>query len=665
MCVEPGNDVLSLVASLKICAISKDLLAGNRIYVDSVRKGLLSKNTSLGNTFISMYSKCGAFDKAQEVFDELPNRTVVSWNALITGYAHCGEGIKALKCFKQMQLMGFLPDEVTFVCILKACGSLQALAKGQEIHVQILRERLFEKHVAVANGLLDMYMKCGSLKKAQEVFNELPVHDTVTWNTLIAGYAHSGHGEEALHHLELMQLAGYTPNAVTFICALNACGSIGALEIGEGIHAQVLQKHLLEDHMAVANALVDMYAKCSALEKAQVVFDELQVRDIVCWNALIAGYSQHEQGEIALNCFEQMQHESQFPNAITLACALNACGTIGALGKGRQLHAHIVKERFLEKDHVIGNALVDMYAKCGDIGKAEEVFDELSVHEIVSWTALIGGYVELGLAEKAFHCFERMQSGGIFPNAVTFACILKACGAIGMAFKGREIHNQIVKEHALEQNVMVGTALIYMYTACGMLLEAQRVFDKLPIQDAVLWDVLMEGYAQHGEENIVLRLFDKMMEQNMEPNLFTFTTVLNTCSRKGLVDEAQKYFRLIGKGYGLNPGLEHHTCMVDIFGQIGCLDRAIQLIKEMPFAADLRILLTLLCACQKWGDLKIGRWAFEQAKCLNENDAAAYVIMSSIYSEAGRHGDASEIEDMRVRNRAWKSDHYFLSIKDN
>lgn len=661
-----GDDAsltLSHVASLKACAKSKDLLTGSRIHNVVVQRGLLGKSVSLGNTLISMYAKCGALDKAQEVFDELPIRNLVSWNALITGYAQNRNGEDAFTCFQQMQLGGFSPDEVTFVCMLKACGSIQALERGQEIHAQIVREKLLQKSIVVANGLVDMYVKCGLLEKAQEVFDELLVRDTVTWNTLIAGYAYHGHGEEALHYFDLMQLRGFTPNAITFICALKACGNIGALDTAQEIHAQVLKERLLEKHIMIANTLVDMYAKCGALERAQAVFDELRVRDIVSWNALLVGYSQHGHGEKAVNCFEQMQHGGQYPNAFTLACILKACGSIGALGKGQEVHAHIVRERLLDTDFVIGNALVDMYAKCGSLEKAQEVFDELPYQDIVSWTALIGGYVQHYHGEKAFSCFEKMQLGGVSPNAVTFACILKACSSIGVPDKGQEIHTQIVREHVLERDVMVGTALVDMYATCGMLAEAQELFDKLPMRDAVLWGVLIAGYAQLGEDKVVLNLFDKMIEERIEPNLFTFTIVLNTCCRKGLVHKAQEYFGPIRKSYGIIPTLEHHTCMVDLLGQVGDLDKAVEVIKEMPCASDLRLWLTLLSACRKWGNWKIGRWVFEQAACVEEKDAATYICMSNIYKEAGREEVAGKVEHIRVSKQAWNSMHFVLGIK--
>eukprot|EP00250_Pteridium_aquilinum_P009322 c18595_g3_i1 orf=2-544(+) len=180
-----------------------------------------------------MYAKCGSLTEAQDVFDELPYRNVVSWTSLITGYVEHGHTEEALDCFERMQREGFSPDRVTFLSVLRACGSLGTVDKSQQIHAQILKCGLLERDVVVGTALVDTYGKCSLLAKAKEVFDMLRVHDVVSWNALITGYAYHGYGEEALDCFKQMQRQGVSPNRVTFASALKACGTLGASDKGQ------------------------------------------------------------------------------------------------------------------------------------------------------------------------------------------------------------------------------------------------------------------------------------------------------------------------------------------------------------------------------------------------------------------------------------------------
>ncbi|KAI5067685.1 hypothetical protein GOP47_0018213 [Adiantum capillus-veneris] len=724
---------ISFVASLKACAKRKDLQRGIDIHGQIDKTELLQTNTFVSSSLVNMYAKCGSMAKAQEVFDMLQHHNIILWNALITGYAQNGDGRKALNCFERMQIEGLVPNAVTFSCILKACGSLKDMEKGQQIHTQMLRECLLEKDIVVANALIDMYVRCGTVQKAEEVFNQLPIRDVISWTTLISGYVQHNHGKEALDCYEQMQLGGLHPDGVTYTCILKACGSIGAYGKGEEIHARLKRECLLDRDIVIANALVDMYVKCGALDKAQEAFDELRNPNVVSWNELIAGYTQYGHGEEALNCFARMQSKGFSPDAVTFATALKACGLVGALEEGQKIHLEIAKKCLLEKDIVVAGALVDMYAKCGNLNKAQEVFDELSMKDIVTWTSLIAGYAENGFSEEALKCFDQMQAEGLNPNAFTYACVLKACGNKRALDRGEDMHAQIserydflekdtivgtalvdmyckcgafgkaqeifenllsldvaswnaliagyaeqgmgnealnyfqqmqkkgfnpdtttfmcllkacgcmgavcmgLKAHAMlvklglvDEVPVIGTSLVAMYANCGLLLEAEKVFREFALHDVVSWSALMEGYAQLGKGENVLNLLKEMTQEGVLPSSVTLTIVLNACNHMGLLEEGQHYFEFLSKGYGFLPSLEHHSCMVNLFGRAGHLDIAVTLIEKMPLLADLAMWHTVLSACKNSVNKDIGELAFEHAMQLNNFDDAVYVSMGNI-----------------------------------
>ncbi|KAH7432580.1 hypothetical protein KP509_07G028900 [Ceratopteris richardii] len=296
-----------------------------------------------------------------------------------------------------------------------------------------------------------MYAKCGELSKAYEVLQEASSSDVVSWSALISGCAQQGKGEEALKCFEQMQNKGFSPNSVTYSCVLKACGCIGALEKGEQIHQEIAQQGLLEKRMPIGNTAVDMYAKCGELSKAYEVLQEASSSDVVSWSALISGCAQQGKGEEALKCFEQMQNKGLSPNSVTYSCVLKACGCIGALEKGEQIHQEIAQQGLLEKNDLLFVAAVDMYAKCGELSKAYEVLQEASSSDVVSWSALISGCAQQGKGEEALKCFEQMQNKGLSPNSVTYSCVLKACGCIGALEKGEQIHQEIAQQGLLEK----------------------------------------------------------------------------------------------------------------------------------------------------------------------------------------------------------------------
>ena len=233
------------------------------------------------------------------------------------------------------------------------------------------------------------------------VFEILLVQDVISWNTLISGYIQAGQCSEALDCMQRIYCECLSPDSVTFICILKACGTIGGTNKGKQIHDKIRRRGLLEKDITLGNALLDMYTRCGMLSRAQKVLEELSVRDVVCWSALITGYAQQGQGYMALNCFDWMQREGLSPNEVTLSCFLKACGSMGAIEKGEQIHAEIANNGLLEKNIVLATALVDMYAKCGALSKARKVHNELPVRTVASWNALIAGYAQEGQIKKS------------------------------------------------------------------------------------------------------------------------------------------------------------------------------------------------------------------------------------------------------------------------
>ncbi|KAH7278288.1 hypothetical protein KP509_38G034200 [Ceratopteris richardii] len=617
----------TFVSILKACGDMRMLDKGEEIHNEILKHGLLKDNVVLNTALMGMYAKCGVLLKAQELLDKLPDPDVIAWNVLIMGYMDHGQFGQAWTCFERMQYEHVSPSVVTFACMLKICGNLKAADKGKHIHDEIIKLGLLGNNIVLGTALVDMYAKCGNFVKARQVLEELPVRDTISWTALIAGYSEYGKGLQALDCFEQMEYEGVSPNAVTFASVLKACGDTGEVAKGESIHDEVCKQHLLKDTV-VGTALINMYCKFGALAKAQEVLKEFCVRDIIAWNALLSGYVDHGENAEGLDCFWQIQHERLSPNVVTFICALKACGNIGALVEGQSIHDQIRERDLLNSHTVLGTALVDMYAKCSALTKAAEVLKQLQNRDTMSWTALIAGYVEHGETTQAFECFEQMQEEGLIPNVVTLVCLLRATGRLGLSIWGEKIHDEISRQGLLAESVDLCIALVDMYAKCGALTKARQVLNELPLQNVSCWNALIAGYVQNGKFAEALIVFDEMKNEGLSPDEVTFVCVLSAYCRLGLMQEAQNCCLEMSTRFGLYPDSRQFTCMIDGFGRLGCLTQAVEMIEDLKFISrrdsfDSEVRPVLLGACQRWGDLNVGRWAFECTHHVKSVGAAA------------------------------------------
>eukprot|EP00250_Pteridium_aquilinum_P020495 c24834_g7_i3 orf=730-1917(+) len=356
----------------------------NTLHMHVCNNGLDSYE-ALGNCVLRAFVDCGDVLCAQKVFSKLNYLDEYSWASLIQAHVEYGDPQQAFNLFQKMKENHMCASTYTFSTLLKACIKLDSLKRGQELHIEITREGREMDH-GVGSSLMDMYSKCAAIADARDVFERLPDRDVVLWTTLMLGYVDGGFGERALDCLEEMYADGLLPDAVTYVCSLKACSSIGDVDVGCKLYAQIT-KGGFEGNLFVGNALVAMYAKCGLPLEAHEVFDRLPCPDAVSWNALINGYADLMYHEDALDVLENMKLKDVTPTLITFIGGLKACDGVGAIHKGQELHARIVEEGF-EQNQSIGNTLLGMYANCGALLEAQDIFDNLLVRDVVSWSAL-------------------------------------------------------------------------------------------------------------------------------------------------------------------------------------------------------------------------------------------------------------------------------------
>eukprot|EP00250_Pteridium_aquilinum_P018571 c24123_g2_i1 orf=2-1294(-) len=344
MCGTPELlSVENVIYALQTCKQERQAHYAMQVHVHVCNSGLELHQT-VSNYIVPMHVDCGNVAIAQQAFKKMGHHNTHSWTSLLFGFIECGLTEDAFRLYRKMDDQNVHVSNSVLVALLQTCARLRNLERGRELHVKITLKGL-EEDAMVANTLLGMYAKCCSLLEARVVFDTLPVQDVVSWTALIQGFAEHGPGEEALDCYKQMQRGGVSPNAITFACVLKGCCSTGVLDRGREIHHEITLKGF-QSYPSVSNSLISMYAKCGCLQEAWEVAAVMPARDLVSWTSLIAGYTEHGPVQKALESFEQMQREGVCPDAVTFACGLKACSSIGATEKGREIHKVLLRQGF-------------------------------------------------------------------------------------------------------------------------------------------------------------------------------------------------------------------------------------------------------------------------------------------------------------------------------
>eukprot|EP01018_Ginkgo_biloba_P032595 Gb_24515 [translate_table: standard] len=533
------------------CTSLVDIEQGKQVHA-LIIKAELESGVGIGTALVTMYAKRGSIDDARVSFDSIHKPNLVSWTAMIGGYAQNQQGEQALKLFSAMQRAQLKCNQFTFASVISAVTSLESLEQGKKVHACVIKTG-YEFDVCVGSALLTMYVKCGTIEDGRQLFDEMPRRNVVAWTAMIAGYAQNRHSQEALQLFFRMQRAGLKSNQFTFSSVLSACSSLALLEQGKGLHAQVIRAGF-ESDVSVGSTLVTMYANSGVTEDARMVFDTMVAGNVVSWTAMIVGYAQTGHCDEACKLFIQMQRIGLKPNQFTFASVLSACATLTTLGQGKELHACIIKTGFKEEVSV-GNAVVTMYAKCGSIEDAQDVFNELPNRDLVSWNAMIAGFAQHGNGAKALQLFEQMQQTGMKPDHITFIGVLSACSNVGLVDKGRHYFGSMTQEHGITPSLEHYTCMVDLLSRAGFLDEAEQLIDEMSFKpDALVWRTLLSACRIHGNMKLGERAAEYILELETQ-NAATYVLLSNLYGASERWDSVEKVRKMMrDRGVIKEPG---------------------------------------------------------------------------------------------------------------
>ncbi|KAK9706727.1 hypothetical protein RND81_07G147900 [Saponaria officinalis] len=645
---------------LKACSIREDLVFGRQIHKIVLVTGY-GFDVFVANTLVVVYAKCGEFRDSRRLFDEIPERGVVSWNALFSCYVKGNFFDEAIALFDEMILSSMKPNEFSLSSMLHACAGRGDGVLGRKIHAYLIKLGHQEDQFSI-NALVDMYAKARDMEDARVVFENMLEPDIVSWNAIIAGCTLHDENDLALELFCKMNNSGAYPNMFTLSSALKACAGLGLKDVGRQLHS-ILTKTDINSDPFVGVGLLDMYSKCGAMEDAELIFNSMSEKDSVAWNAMISGYSLNGNDKDALTKFREMFNNGIRFNKTTLAAILKSLSSLHDTEVGSQVHAVSVKSG-LNSDDFVMNSLIDLYGKSGNINDTEKIFQESRIGDLASFTSMITAYSQHGQGEEALKLFRKMQSMELVPDPYACSALLSACVSLSAYELGKQIHVHILKL-GYTSDTFAGNSLVNMYSKCGSLDDADRLFCRLSEKGIVSWSAMIGGLAQHGRGKEALELFDWMLKDGIHPNHVTLVSVLYACSHAGLVDEAKCYFKTMENLYGIEPTLEHYACMIDILARSGKLREALKILNEMPYEPNGAIWGSLLGAAKTHKNVELGQRAAEMLFTLEPDKSSTHVILANLYASAGMWENVTETRRLMKENNVKKEPGMsWIEVKD-
>ncbi|XWS13568.1 hypothetical protein CRYUN_Cryun36dG0048100 [Craigia yunnanensis] len=519
------------------------------------------------NIMISGCVKSGRFDEARNLFDQMPKKGCVSYTTMIMGFASKGYWREAIGIFKEMRYGGILPNEVTLANLVSACSGFGGIFICRMLHGLAVKV-LLDEFVIVSTNLLHMYCVCGNLRDGRDLFNEMPERNVVSWNVMLNGYAKAGDVELARDLFERIPMkekddvswgtmvnayvqVDWLSEALIMFCAMlrdgveasdvmlvdlvSACARVGAIQEGLQLHDRIVKAGFdcydfvqatiihfyaacgrvdlaylqfevgVKDHLASRNALIVGFIRNGMIEQARKLFSEMPERDVSSWSSMIAGYAQSEQPNVALELFHEMIASGMQPNQITMASVFSAIASLGILNEGRWAYEYVHNNCIPLNDN-LSAAIIDMYAKCGSINAALEVFCQIrdKTSTVSPWNAMICSLAMHGHANLSLEIYSDLERRHhIKQNSITFIGVLTACCHAGFVELGERYFKSMKSVYNIDPGIKHYGCMVDLLGRAGRLEEAEKIIRSMPMKaDVVIWGTLLAACRTHGNVDI-------------------------------------------------------------------------------------------------------------------------------------------------------------------
>ncbi|KAH6833736.1 hypothetical protein C2S53_009745 [Perilla frutescens var. hirtella] len=627
---------------LRKCAAATSLREAHRLHALLLTTPPTESPSFLHNNLLSMYARCGSFTDSRHLFDKMPQRNVVSYNAMIAAYSRSPHHAHlAFQLFDQLAHDSrHEPNGCTITSLLQASSAVGDVVVGASLHAHCVKTGFLD-NVRVQTSLLGMYSNCGDVGCAKKVFARMKDKDAIAWNSIVSGYVKNGRILESLQLFQIMLKNEVKPTQFTYSLVLNACAKLQDYDMGKLVHAQIILSGTCID-LPLHNSLLDMYCSCGDTVSSFDVFVRIGSPDLVSWNSMIGGFAENGDGKKAMEMFVRLRQAPRLkPDEYTYAAVIAGTSGFPSCDYGKPLHAQAEKAGLMSSAY-IGSTLLSMYFSNDDLVSSQKIFSSFVHKDTVLWTDMIAGHVRIGEGEGALSLFHEMSKEGLHLDSFILSSALAACADLVTLRQGEMIHCLVLKT-GNDAEVCVHSSLVDMYAKNGELEAATCAFSCLAENcDLMCWNAMLTGYGHHGKAKEAFQIYFKMLKHGLSPDHVTFLSLLAACNHCGLVEKARFLWRNMKEGL-LRPGAKHYSCMISLLSRAGLWEEAEEMIIESPFADEyLESWRTVLSSCIQNGNLREGIHAAEQILNTNAEDSAASVLLTKLYAAAGRWGDVVE-----------------------
>lgn len=436
----------------------------------------------------------------------------------------------------------------------------------------------FHEDEETHSWLVDIYVASGDLVSALRTFDDFPSTNLSSWNKLIAGFLGKKLNSQVFRLFSRLVADNVSLNEYTFASVLRACTASNiTFQCIEQIHAKVM-RYGFGSTSLVCNPLIDLYSKNGFIDSAKQIFETMFFRDSVSWVAMVSGFSHNGREEDSILLYNEMRRLGINPTPYIFSTVISASSKTEFYELGLQFHALIYKWGFSSEIYVC-NALVTLYSRYGNLISAEQIFGKMQQRDGVSYNSLITGLAQQGYCERSLELFKKMQIDSLKPDCVTIASLLSACTTIGDLQKGRQLHSYATKAGLCEDIIIEGS-LLDLYVKCFDLATAHKVFLTTQKENVVLWNVMLVAYGLKGDLNESFRIFEQMQMEGLQPNQYTYPSILRTCILVGALGLGEQiHSQVIKAGFQLNV----YVCsvLIDMYAKHGNLDSALKILMRL------------------------------------------------------------------------------------
>ncbi|KAL6655590.1 hypothetical protein ACP70R_006416 [Stipagrostis hirtigluma subsp. patula] len=512
------------------------MIMKTELYLDHVVKEAL----------ICTYANVGAIQLSEKVFEEVgtvSNRSI--WSAFISGVSsHSIQ--RSIELLRRMFRQGLRPNDKCYASIFSSVDSIEF---GRQLHSLVIKDG-FVQGVIAGSALSTMYSRCDDVEDSYKVFEEMQERDEVSWTAMVAGFATHGRSVEAFQLFRSMVIDGFMPDHVTLTAILSACYGPECLLKGKEIHGHILRFYG-DETTSINHCLVSMYSKCQDVQTARRIFDGIPCKDQVMLSSMMSGYATNGCDEEAISLFQLMLATGFQIDRFVCSSILSLCAHMARPFYGKQLHGHATKVGLLS-DLSVSSSLVKLYSKSGNMDDSRKVFDEISVPDLVTWTAIIDGYAQHGSGQDALAMFDLMIRCGVKPDAVVLVSVLSACGRNGLVEEGLIHFNLMRTVYGVEPVLHHYCCMVDLLGRSGRLAEAKSFIESMPVKpDLMVWSTLLAACRVH--EDAVLGHFveNKIREDSYDSGCFA--TLSNIRANSGDWEGVMEIRKSV-KGVKKEPG---------------------------------------------------------------------------------------------------------------